>query len=405
MFVGTILFFNRCAVQPVREDNKMQFIAGQFEKTLAFSADTTKIPRTVTSEGELKTTGIYGWTSGFFAGSLWYMYEITGDEKWKVEAKRWTEALAPVQHYTDHHDVGFIINCSYGNGLRLTGTTDYETVIVQTAKSLSTRFNPEVGCIKSWNYKKSWDGETEWFYPVIIDNMMNLELLFEATRLSGDSAFYKTAVTHAITTMKNHYREDYSCFHVVNYDTLNGQVLDRATNQGLTDQSAWARGQAWGLYGFTLCYRYTKDVKFLHFAENIADYILDHPDLPQDMVPYWDFNAGNPQMVPEWDINASEFSMDQRDASAAAIIGSALFELSAFSQKGAKYADAASKIVKSLASPGYMPIPGNNSYFILDHCVGSIPHGVEIDVPLVYADYYFLEALKRKKDIEGNMEI
>ncbi len=400
LIAGAAVFINSCKQDTVLNENKMNFIVGQFENTLAESKDTTKLPRTVSNDGSLKTTGIYGWTSGFFPGSLWYLYELTGDEKWMKEAKRLTDALAPVQNYTNHHDVGFMINCSYGNGLRLSGETDYKKVLVQTAKSLSTRFNPNTGCIKSWNYKKSWDGVTEWFYPVIIDNMMNLELLFEATNISGDETFQDIAVKHALTTMKNHYRDDFSSYHVVNYDTLSGQVLDRATNQGLADPSSWSRGQAWGLYGFVICYRYTRDAKFLDFAENIADYILNHTNLPADMVPYWDFNAGENQMVPEWDINSSKFAMDQRDASAAAIISSALFELSTYSaEKGEKYAGAASKILESLASPAYMPIPGKNKYFIIDHCVGSIPHGVEIDVPLVYADYYFLEALKRRNDL------
>ncbi len=402
----TIALFTACQNEAVLNEDKMKFVAGQFENTLAVSIDPESIPRTISDDGTLKTTGIYGWTSGFFAGSLWYMYELTGQEKWKKEAKKWTEALEPVQHYNRHHDVGFIMSCSYGNGLRLTDEKEYEKVLVQTARSLSTRFNPATGSIKSWNYKKSWDGETEWFYPVIIDNMMNLELMFEASRISGDPTFREIAVRHARTTMKNHYRKDFSCYHVVNYDTINGRVLDQATNQGLADLSSWARGQAWGLYGFTICYRYTQNDEFLKFAENIADYILSHPNLPEDKVPYWDFNAGDPDMVPQWDASASEFSMDQRDASAAAIICSALFELSTYSSvKGKNYAEAASKILESLASPAYMKIPGNNRYFIIDHCVGSIPHGVEIDVPLVYADYYFLEAVKRKRDLLGKGDI
>ncbi len=406
LFAGAGIIMNSCKQETVLDKNKLNFIISQFEHTLAVSKDSTKFPRTVSDDRSLKTTGIYGWTSGFFPGSLWYLYELTGNEKWMKEAKKWTEALEPVQYYTNHHDVGFIVNCSYGNGLRLSGETDYEKVLVQTAKSLITRFNPNTGCIKSWNYKKSWDGVTEWFYPVIIDNMMNLELLFEASKISGDATFQDVAIKHALTTMKNHYRDDYSCFHVVNYDTITGQVLDRATNQGLADPSSWSRGQAWGLYGFTICYRYTRDAKFLDFAEHIADYILNHENLPEDKVPYWDFNAGEERMVPQWDVKASKFAMDQRDASAAAIISSALFELSSYSvSKGEKYAGAASEILESLASPAYMPIPGSNDYFILDHCVGSIPHGVEIDVPLVYADYYFLEAIKRKKDLVEKRKI
>lgn len=375
-------------------NEKVQFITHQFENTLAVAIDPTEIPRTITKDGGLKTTGIQSWTSGFFAGNLWYMYIITGDEKWKTEAIKWTEALDSIKYLTNHHDVGFMINCSYGNGLKLTGNKDYEKVLIQAAKSLSTRYNPAVKCIKSWDYREAWDGKTEWFYPVIIDNMMNLELLFKASHLSGDETFKKIAVQHALTTMKNHYRDDFSSFHVVDYDTVTGKVLDKATCQGFVDQSSWARGQAWGLYGFTMCYRYTKDKQFLDFAENIADYILNHPNLPEDLVPYWDYNVIDPGLTPEWKYDISKYPEIPRDASAAAITSSALFELAKYSRKkGKKYHAAASKILKSLASPKYMAISGNNHYFILNHSVGSIPHGVEIDVPLVYADYYFLEAL------------
>jgi chondroitin AC lyase len=379
----------------------MQFIKGQFENTLATAIDAFKIPRTITNGGELVTVDIFDWTSGFFAGNLWYMYELTSDDKWKKQAEKWTEALDSVQYFSSHHDVGFMINCSYGNGLRLTGNKDYEKVMIQAAKSLSKRYSPVTKCIKSWDYRKAWDGKTEWFYPVIIDNMMNLELLFKATRLSGDSTFQKIAIQHALTTMKNHYRDDFSSFHVVDYDTITGQVLDKATCQGFVDGSSWARGQSWGLYGFTMCYRYTRDARFLKFAENIAGYILNHPNLPKDMVPFWDYNVVDLGLIPEWNYDPSKYPIIPRDASAAAITCSALFELSEYSKtNGERYYSAASKILESLSSPAYMAIPGNNKYFILNHSVGSIPHGVEIDVPLVYADYYFLEALTRKTHIE-----
>ena len=247
----------------------------------------------------------------------------------------------------------------------------------------------------------AWDGETEWFFPVIIDNMMNLELLFEATNFTGDSTFFYIAVQHAQTTMKNHYRDDYSSYHVIDYDTITGEVLDKATCQGFTDESSWARGQAWGLYGFTICYRYTKDNQYLEFAENIAGYMTNHPNLPEDMIPYWDFNVVDPGLTPEWNYDASKYPVIPRDASAAAITSSALFELSKYSKGNQEnYRSVATKILESLASPSYMAISGNNKYFLLNHSVGSIPHGVEIDVPLVYADYYFLEALNRKINIE-----
>jgi chondroitin AC lyase len=385
----------------VLTEQKMQFVIGQFENTLAATNNPDKIPRTIAENGELKTVDIYNWTSGFFAGNLWLMYELTNDEKWMKEAKKWTEALDSVQYFTNHHDVGFMINCSYGNGLRLSGEMEYEKVIVQAGRSLSTRYNPVTKCIKSWDYRMAWDGKTEWFFPVIIDNMMNLELLFEATLLSGEDTFRNIAIQHALTTMKNHYRDDYSCFHVVDYDTIAGQVLDKATCQGLVDQSSWARGQAWGLYGYTICYRYTRDDRFLKFAENIADYMLNHPGLPKDMVPYWDFNVVDIGLTPEWNYDPEKYPVIPRDASAAAITSSALYELSEYSKEnGERYQAAAEKILESLASPEYMAFSGNNQYFILNHSVGSIPHGVEIDVPLVYADYYFLEALNRKRRVK-----
>ena len=386
--------------KPVLSNEEMQFIKGQFDNALAVAVDPVKIPRTITKNGKLKTVDIYDWTSGFFAGNLWHMYELTNDEKWKKDAVKWTEILDSIQYFSNHHDVGFMINSSYGNGLELTGNKEYEKVMVQAARSLIKRYSPVTKCIKSWNHRKAWDGKTDWYYPVIIDNMMNLELLFKASLISENNTFRNIAVQHAMTTMKNHYRDDYSCYHVVDYDTLSGQVLDKATCQGFVDQSSWARGQAWGLYGFTMCYRYTKDERFLNFAENIANYILTYPNLPKDMVPYWDYNAGDPGLKPEWKYDASKYPEIPRDVSAAAITCSALFELSEYSKMNSeKYYIAASKILKSLTSPSYMAFSGNNKYFILNHSVGSIPHGFEIDVPLVYADYYFLEAVIRKEHL------
>lgn len=379
---------------------KIQFITNQIDRTLEISNDPSQIPRTIDKEGNLVIVNKYDWTSGFFAGNLWQLYKLTNDEKWKTEAVKWTEALDSVQYFTNHHDIGFMINCSYGNGLAVTGKKEYEKVMVQAAKSLITRYNPNVRCIESWDYRMAWDGKTEWFYPVIIDNMMNLELLFEATKLTGDSTFYNIAVQHAQTTMKNHYRKDFSCYHVVDYDTITGEVLDKATCQGFTDESSWARGQAWGLYGFTLCYRYTNNKQYLEFAENIANYILTHPSLPEDIIPYWDFNVKDTGLVPEWNYVPSEYPVIPRDVSAASIISSALFELSGYSEKHKNvFLSAASKILDSLLSPSYLATTGNNKYFILNHSVGSIPHGVEIDVPLVYADYYFLEAVIRKMNM------
>eukprot|EP01035_Chromulina_nebulosa_P061103 gene61103-83568_t len=211
----------------------------------------------------------------------------------KDAAIQWTEKLEPLKDFKDHHDLGFMMYCSYGNAYRLTGNVEYKDILVQAAKSLCTRFSAKTGCIKSWNVFHSWHGNKSYRYPVIIDNMMNLELLFWATKETGDSTYYKIAVTHANTTMKNHFRPDYSSYHVINYNAQTGAVQQKKTAQGFADESAWARGQAWALYGYTVMYRSTKDKQYLEQAKNIAAFLLNHPNLPADKVPYWDFNAPN----------------------------------------------------------------------------------------------------------------
>jgi len=364
-------------------EENISFAAEQYGLMLDKVEDSARIvnPKSFI-EGKMKYIRPQEWTSGFFPGSLWYLYELTGDEKWKTMAVKYTEALDTIQYFTDNHDVGFMIYCSYGNGLRLAGTEAYKEVILNAAKSLSTRYIPEAGIIQSWNANKSKD----WECPVIIDNMMNLELLFEATKLSGDSSFYRIAVTHADNTIKNHYRPDYSTWHVIDYDRSDGSVRHRNTHQGYSDESAWGRGQSWGIYGYILCYRETKDQKYLDQAENALRLIADHPNYPEDGVPYWDYDAPD---IPH----------TYRDASAGAILASALYELSTYSDK-MDYKAWADTIVASLASPAYRAPLGENGDFLLMHSVGSLPHNSEVDVPLNYADYYFLEALKRKRDLE-----
>jgi chondroitin AC lyase len=381
--------------------DKMSFITHRLETILATETNPNKIPRTINKDGSLITVDVYDWTSGFFAGNLWYMYELTKEDKWKNEAIKRTEVLDTIQYWTGNHDVGFIINCSYGNGLKFGEQKKYKNVIIQTAESLSKRFNTTAKVIKSWSRNKSWNGKMQ-YYPVIIDNMMNLELLFEASKLSGNSKYSDIAKLHAETTMKNHYRKNYSSYHVVDYDTITGAVLNKKTAQGFADESSWARGQAWGLYGYTLCYRYTKDKKFLNFAEHIAKYIIKNPNLPSDMVPIWDYNVKDPKLKPEWKYNPEKFTVIPRDASAAAVTASALFELALYSKNKKELLNAANKILATLTSPAYMVENSTNKYFILDHSVGSIPHNTEIDVPLVYADYYLLEAMYRKNKIDKN---
>lgn len=339
-------------------------------------------PRTIRN-GKTSYVSYGDWTSGFFAGTLWYLYELTGQQHIKDYALELTHSLEPAKNVTSNHDVGFMVNCSFGNALRVTKDKKYEEVMVTAARSLSTRFREGAQIIQSWGPRKNRD----WVCPVIIDNMMNLELLFEATKLSGDSTFYNIAVAHANTTMKNHFRADNSSYHVVDYDPNTGEVRHRNTAQGFADESAWARGQAWGLYGYTVCYRETKNPAYLELAEKIAAFILNHPNLPSDLVPYWDYNAGK---IPN----------EPRDASAASVVASALYELAGYSKNKDLYITKANQMVESLASNAYFAAKGQNHLFILMHSVGSIPHNVEIDVPLNYADYYFIEALKRRKELK-----
>ena len=350
--------------------------------------DTIRIPSSY-QDGKIIYVPTDDWVSGFFAGSLWYMYELTGDEFWAEHARSHTEVLDSIQYLTWHHDVGFMVYDSYGNGLRLKNIDGYKDVCVNTAKSLSTRFRPGAGVLQSWNTDRGWQAERGWKCPVIIDNMMNLELLFKATEFTGDSTYAKIAISHADKTLENHFRPDWSCYHVVDYDPETGKVLGRCTAQGYADESAWARGQAWALYGFAVAYRFTGDRKYLDLSEHVAEYLFSHPNMPEDLVPYWDFNAPS---IPD----------EPRDASSAAVIASGLYELSYLTGK-ASYKETADKIISSLSSPAYRAAQGTNGGFILMHSVGSIPHGSSIDVPLNYADYYLLEALVRKRNIENGL--
>ena len=401
VFSFLVLSFTFCSSKKDSFVNSnMNFIADQYNLLLSQGNDSTKIPRTINPDGSLKKVGEFDWTSGFFAGNLWNIYNYTKDEKWLYEAEKWTDALEDVQYYTNNHDVGFMLYCSYGNGLKLTNNEEYRSVLLNGAESLISRYNPNVGSIKSWNSKQDWDGVTLWKFPVIIDNMMNLELLFWASKSSGDPKYKEIAIQHARTTMKNHYRSDYSCYHVVNYDSATGIVMNKGTAQGFSDNSSWARGQAWGLYGFTMCYRETGLNEFLDMATNIADFMISNPNLPEDGITYWDYNVNQEGYSAPWEYDPKNFKYIPRDASAAAITASALYELSTLVKDGEIYLEAANKIVNSLASPEYSAEPGENYGFVLKHSVGSIPHGAEIDVPIIYADYYYTEALLRKDLLE-----
>ncbi len=355
-----------------------------------------KIPRTVI-RNRVKFVDIPDWTVGFFAGSLWYINQLSDNknDKWLQEAERHTKFLNNGQYIISTHDIGFIMMCSYGNGFRFEDHTDYIPVIIQSAKSLTKRFRENVGAIQSWGAIKDIseikDPKHANQCPVIIDNMMNLELLFEATALTGDSTFYNMAVSHADVTMRNHFRKDNSSYHVVNYSLITGEALNKRTHQGWKDSSAWARGQSWGLYGYIVCYRYTHDKRYLDMAKKIAKLMIKESKKIDDGVFYWDFDCPKQSDTP-------------RDASAAAITASALYELYTYSDRKV-YKATADRLLTSLSSPKYLAEVGTNNNFLLKHSTGHFSAGREVDKPLNYADYYYLESLYRQKQLNAGETI
>jgi len=353
--------------------------AQQYQWMLDHQSFEDKFPRTF-ENNQFVTVAPKDWTSGFFPGSLWYLYEATGEVKWRDVAARFTAQLEQIQSYQGSHDVGFILMSSYGQGYRLTKNPTYLPVILNGAVALSSRYNAKIASLKSWDRPA-----TAFTFPVIIDNLMNLELLLWAARHGGDPAAQTIALAHADTTLKNHFRPDGSSVHVVDYDPVTGQIIRRITHQGLSHDSSWARGQAWALYGYTMLYRETREARYLTQAEKIAAFIMNHPRLPADKIPYWDFDAPRePEPI--------------RDASAGAIMSSAFFELAGLTenkQAAGAYAALAETQLRSLASPAYLAAVGTNGGFLLQHGTGNYPRKSEIDTPLNYADYYFLEALLR----------
>ena len=348
------------------------------------------MPRSVERDGSLRLVGERDWCSGFFPGMLWLMYEYSHDHFWREQAVSNTWLIENVKHHNGTHDLGFMMGCSFGNGWRLTHEESFRDVLLRSAKTLATRYNEKVGCIRSWN----WGTPDRWKYAVIIDNMMNLELLFEASRLTGDKKYYEIAVSHATKTMENHFRADNSSYHVVDYDPETGEVIKRITHQGLFNESVWSRGQGWGLYGFTMCYRYTHDKAYLEQAQKIAEFWMSLPDMPEDLIPYWDMRdpAIKTGVGPALDGGCP------RDASAAAVIASALYELATYvgTEKATRYRSYADKIMHSLET-AYQPEPHTAQGFLLLHSTGNYPAKDEIDVSINYADYYYLEALLRRK--------
>ena len=376
-YIFLLVTMSACSTKSLfeQEDKLVNHLSQQLDYLVVNSANDSMVPRSFENEKYLMVTE-KDWCSGFPSGSYWYMYELTGNKKWEQIATENTVKLDGVQYRKNTHDLGFMVFCSYGNAYRITKNDQYKKVIVEASESLISRFNPKIGSIKSWDWGK------EWQFPVIIDNMMNLEMLFWASKETGDPKYRDIAIAHANTTLANHFLENMSSFHVVDYDTITGQAVIKQTHQGLSDDSSWARGQAWGLYGYAMCFRETGDVKYLDAAKKIATFI--EKNLPEDLVPYWDYND---PAIPN----------TNRDASAAAVTASALYILSSTTDEGSEeYASLANKILDSLSSPEYLAESGTNGGFLLKHCVGNMPKKSEVDTPLNYADYYYLEALKFK---------
>lgn len=339
------------------------------------------LPNSVREDGTAKNVKPTSWVAGFYPGTLLNLYMMTSNDLIFQEALERVELMRDQQFLTNHHDIGFMMYSSYGNLYKIDHREEYEKILINSAYSLSKRYNPQVESIRSWGDKDDQDN-----YIVIIDNMMNLELLFWASKKTGDKYLYDIAVKHANTTMKNHFRPDYSSYHVVEYDPKTGNIAKQRTAQGYSDDSSWARGQAWALYGFTMMFRETGDRKYLVVANGIANFILTHSNLPEDKVPYWDFN--DPKIPNTY-----------RDASAGAIIASALIELSKYNKKESiLYFDAAETILRSLSSPDYRAEIGTNGGFILKHSVANLNKNTDVDAPLPYADYYFIEALNRYRN-------
>ncbi len=380
----SLLMLGSCTTEP---DPKLASVKHALEVTrtqlthLAAEFDSLPgFPRSLSPK--YKVVEARDWTSGFFPGTLWEAYRLTGDEHLRAEAEKFTSRLEGIQYYKGTHDLGFMVYCSYGQQLRTLHDSHSAEVIVEAANSLISRCDSTVGLIRSWDFG-------DWNYPVIIDNMMNLEMLFWASKQTGDPKYRDIAIRHADRTLQNHFREDGSSYHVVSYND-DGTVESRGTFQGYSDTSAWARGQAWGLYGYTMCYRETGEERYLEQARRIASFIMNHPRTPEDLIPYWDYDAPEIPDAP-------------RDASAAAVISSALFELSTLvpEAEGRRYYDRAERMLLTLSTEAYLAGVGTNGGFLLMHSVGHLPAHSEVDTPINYADYYYLEAIERYLSLRG----
>ena len=392
--LAVVLGFCTCAHQPsgTLDVNKaLDYCAKQTQRTLTelktdSGIDYTMMPRNIMADEQhwnCRKATKEEWCAGFWPGVLWYDYEYTKDKQVLEEAENFTHSLKFLSHIPAYdHDLGFLVFCSYGNGYRLTKNPAYKQVILDTADTLATLFNPIVGKILSWPREVE---PRNWPHNTIMDNMINLEMLFWAAKNGGNPYLYDIAVSHADKTMKSQFRPDYTSYHVAVYDTITGNLIKGVTHQGYADSTMWARGQAWAIYGYTVVYRETKDPKYLDFPQKVTDVYLDR--LPEDKVPYWDFDDPSIPDAP-------------RDASAGAVVASALLELSTYLPNGTgkRYKDAAIEMLTSLSSDSYQSGESKPSFLL--HSVGHWPNHSEIDASIIYADYYYIEALLRLKRLQ-----
>ncbi|QDK81046.1 glucuronyl hydrolase [Spirosoma sp. KCTC 42546] len=386
------LLLGQVHAQPkLNVDQALTYCVDQAAKISATLPTTApNLPRNILNgKTQWKYIDYKDWTSGFWPGTLWYVYEYTKDPKWRAKADSFSRELTPLAYSKAiDHDLGFQMYCSFGNGLRLTGNPDYKKILLATADTLATLFNPKVGTILSWPRPVP---NMEWpQHNTIMDNMINLELLFWASKNGGSKKLYDIAVSHATTTMNNHFRPDYTSYHVVVYDKETGKKIKGVTHQGYADNSMWARGQSWAIYGYTMTYRETKDPKFLEFAQKVSDVYLER--LPHDLIPYWDFSAPG--------VDSPDRPNAPKDASAAAVTASALLELSTFvldKTKAQMYRTKAEQMLATLSSAAYQSRSVNDAFLL--HSTGHKPNNSEVDASINYADYYYIEALLRAKKL------
>lgn len=345
------------------------------ERSTAEVADTTLFPTYGTADLKWKLKGSAEWTSGFYPGCLWYAYELSNDARFERWACQWTAGIGREMLNPATHDLGFRFMSSFGNGLRLMDDRlGYRDSILTAAATLDNLFNPAVGCIRSgWDEKQFGNS-----CPVLIDIMGNLELLFWASKNGGSPVLADHARTHAITTCRDFIRPDGGTYHIVRYNETTGTVINKGTLQGAGDETTWSRGHAWGLYGMIVVYRYTHEQQFLATAIRLADYFLAH--LPDDHVAPWDFQS----------------PVKKSDASATSVVASALLELATYLDGPQRdhYVKEAETLLAALCRPPYFT-EGHGTNCILDHSVHNLPRSSNVDVPSIFADYYFLEALVR----------